>query len=181
MAETVTLEAILDRMEELLEAVDHLPEADRQIVYELLDIVDHLHRVALYHVGQGLGPAELERLADVHPSVAWLWEAYAVRLDRRAAANGALADVRPYVESHGGNVEVVDVEGDTVRVRLSGACAGCTASAITLQEGVERALRTALPWFTGMVVEEEDAAPHPPPGPTLLQIQPHPDSSLSRP
>lgn len=180
MADTVTLEAILDRMEELLEAVDSLPEADRRIVYELLDAVDHLHRVALYHVGQGLGPAELERLADVHPSVEWLFDAYAVRLDRLAAANQALADVRPYVESHGGNVEVLAVEGNDVRVGLSGACAGCTASAITLQEGVERALQT-LPWFASMIVEEEAAPAHPPPGPTLLQIQPHPDSSMSRP
>lgn len=177
----ITLDELLDQLEACLDAVEELPEADRDNVFRLLDVVDHLHRVALGHVGCELDAATIERLRAAHPSVAWLWDAYGVGLDARAAARRALDDIRPYIQSHGGEVEVVDVEDGVVRVRLSGACSGCSASAITLQQGVEEALRSNLPDFAGLEVEEDpDAAPHAPPGPTLLQIQPHPDSPLAQ-
>lgn len=177
----ITLDELLDRFEACLDAVEELPDADRDNVFELLDVVDHLHRVALGHVSRELDAAAIERLRAAHPSVAWLWDAYGVGLDARAAARRALDDIRPYIHSHGGEVEVIDVDDGVVRVRLSGACSGCSASAITLQQGVEEALRTNLPNFAGLEVEEDpDATPHAPPGPTLLQIQPHPDSSVAQ-
>jgi Fe-S cluster biogenesis protein NfuA len=57
---------------------------------------------------------------------------------------------------------------------MSGACSGCSASAITLREGIEEALRERLPGFARIEVEEDPAPRHPPPGPTLLQIQRRP-------
>lgn len=176
-----TLDELLDRMEALLDAVEELPPADRDHVFALLDLIDHFHRLALGHVDRALDASTIEHLRDVHPSVAWLWDAYDVGLDERATAERAMEEVRPYIHSHGGEVHVLDVIEGVVHVRLSGACSGCSASAITLQEGVERALRTHLPDFVGLQVEEDpDATPHPPPGQTLLQIQPHPDSSMAR-
>lgn len=181
MAEPITLDELLDRLESLLDAVDQLPPADRDNVYALLDAVDHLHRVAVQQVGRGLDHATIERLRDLHPAVDWLWQAYGVGLDDRTIAERAMEDIRPYIHSHGGDVQIVDVADGVVQVRLSGACSGCSASAITLQEGVEQVLRTHLPTFAGLQVEEDpDATPHPPPGPTLLQIEPHPDSSLAQ-
>lgn len=178
----ITLAELLDRLEACLDAVEELPDADRDNVFELLDVVDHLHRVALGHVGRGLDAATIERLRDAHPSVAWLWDAYGVGLDPRAAAERALEDIRPYIHSHDGEVEVLDVVDGVVHVRLSGACSGCSASAITLQQGVEEALRSNLPDYAGLEVSEDpDATPHGPPGPTLLQIQPHPESKLAQP
>lgn len=176
-----TLPELLDQLEASLDAVEELPPADRDNVFALLDVVDHLHRVALGHVGRQLDAATIERLRAAHPSVAWLWDAYGVGLDARAAARRALEDIRPYIESHGGEVEVIDVEDGVVHVRLAGACAGCSASAITLQQGVEEALRSHLPDYAGLEVSEDpDAEPHAPPGPTLLQIQPHPESKLAQ-
>lgn len=176
-----TLDELLDRMEALLEAAEAMRPADRDNVFALLDTVDHVHRMALGHLGRALAPSTIEHLRDAHPSIAWLFEAYDVGLDDRATAERALEEIRPYIESHGGQVHVLDVVDGVVHVRLSGACSGCSASAVTLQEGVERALRTHLPDFAGLqVAEDADAIPHPPPGPTLLQIQPHPDSSIAR-
>lgn len=181
MADRTTLDDLLDRMESMLEAVEELPPADRDNVLALLDAIDHFHRLALGHLGRALGPSTVEHLRDVHPSIAWLWEAYGVGLDDRASAERAMEDIRPYIQSHGGEVDVLDVEDGIVHVRLSGSCSGCSASAITLQEGVEKAMRTHLPGFRGLEVEEDgDATPHPPPGQTLLQIEPHPDSSVAR-
>jgi Fe-S cluster biogenesis protein NfuA/nitrite reductase/ring-hydroxylating ferredoxin subunit len=80
--------------------------------------------------------------------------------------------VRPYVESHGGHVELVSVEDGVVAVRMSGACRGCAASAMTLRRGIETALRERVPGFREVVAEEADEeADEEPAGPKLLQIE----------
>ncbi len=68
-----------------------------------------------------------------------------VRADSLTLAQRALEDVRPYLDSHGGGVELVGVEPPVARVRLSGACSGCSQSATTLREVVERALAAGVP------------------------------------
>lgn len=61
----------------------------------------------------------------------------------------ALDSVRPYLASHGGNVEIVNVVlPDTVEIRLLGACDGCPASSLTLSEGVEKAIKEYCPEIT---------------------------------
>jgi Fe-S cluster biogenesis protein NfuA len=59
-----------------------------------------------------------------------------------AAVERALDEVRPHL--HGG-IELVAVEGDVVRVRMSGECADCTLQAVTLRTGVETVLRARVP------------------------------------
>lgn len=166
------LDELLDELERLLTEVEALDEPTRDRVLSLLDGVDALHRHALERLGALLGADQRERLRAGDPAVAWLFEAYAVGIDEQAAAEAALDSVRPYLHSHGGDVAVLAARGGIVRVRLSGACSGCSASTITLRRGVEEALREHFPGFTTMEVEEDrEAAPHPPPGPTLLQIE----------
>jgi Fe-S cluster biogenesis protein NfuA len=54
--------------------------------------------------------------------------------------------VRPSLQSHGGDVELVSVEEDkTVKVRLQGACSGCPGAQMTLKNGIERLLKENLP------------------------------------
>lgn len=169
------LGAILDRMEDLMAAIEEMAPADRAIVIEFLDHVDDLHRLALTRLGQELTPAQVEDHRAAHPAIAWLWEAYGVGLDPRMLASRAIDAVRPYLESHGGDVEVLDVTDGKVLVALSGSCSGCSASAITLQEGVEEALRAGYPDFRELLLEEDpDAIPHGPPGETLIQLQMRP-------
>jgi Fe-S cluster biogenesis protein NfuA len=74
----------------------------------------------------------------------------------------ALDDVRPYLASHGGDVELVAVEGDTVRLRLEGQCNGCPSSTATLQLAVEDAIRAAAPEIERIVAD--GAVPEPVPG-----------------
>lgn len=57
----------------------------------------------------------------------------------------ALDRIRPALQADGGDVELVDVEGGVVKVRLVGACAGCPMSQLTLANGVERVLKEAIP------------------------------------
>lgn len=57
----------------------------------------------------------------------------------------ALDEVRPYLRSHGGNVELLSVEGSVARLRLEGSCSGCPSSAVTLRLAVEEAVYKAAP------------------------------------
>jgi len=58
----------------------------------------------------------------------------------------ALESVRPGLQADGGDVELVDVdENGKVVVRLTGACDGCPMSKITLQQGIERIIKTQVP------------------------------------
>lgn len=57
----------------------------------------------------------------------------------------ALEKIRPALMADGGNVELVDVEGETVKVKLTGACGGCPMSQLTLKMGIERFLKKEIP------------------------------------
>ncbi len=166
-----TLNDVLEGLGELLAEIEELDEALRAPVLELLDRIDALHRSALERLPAAIGPDGVERLRAADPALAWLLDTYGVSQDERAVADRALESVRPYIDSHGGTVEVLDASRGVVRVRLAGTCAGCAASTITLREGVESALRAGLPGFERLEVAPDEAASHPPPGPTLLQIE----------
>lgn len=163
------LDDLLSRLEELLRQIDSLDPAVRETVYELLDGFDALHRMALNHLAESLSAEDIQRLRS-DPAVTWMLDAYSVGVDEPQAADAALEEIRPYIHSHGGRVEILDVEHGVVNLKMSGACSGCTASAITLREGIEAALRDHFPGFVRIEIEEDDAPSHDPPGPTLLQI-----------
>ncbi|OGD16984.1 MAG: hypothetical protein A2Y69_13955 [Candidatus Aminicenantes bacterium RBG_13_59_9] len=57
----------------------------------------------------------------------------------------ALNKIRPALMRDGGNVELVGLEGDVVRVKLTGACGGCPMSQMTLKMGIERILKREIP------------------------------------
>ncbi len=58
----------------------------------------------------------------------------------------ALNKIRPSINADGGNVELVEVTPDgVVKVRLTGACAGCPMSQMTLKMGIEKILREEIP------------------------------------
>ncbi|MEM6425650.1 MAG: NifU family protein [Cyanobacteria bacterium P01_H01_bin.119] len=56
-----------------------------------------------------------------------------------------LDDLRPYLMADGGNVELVELDGPVVKLRLQGACGSCPSSAMTLRMGIERRLREFIP------------------------------------
>lgn len=58
----------------------------------------------------------------------------------------ALTQVRPYLESDGGDIRLVEVTDDyVVKVKLLGACSDCQVSVVTLKAGVEQAIKKVLP------------------------------------
>ncbi len=57
----------------------------------------------------------------------------------------ALKKIRPMLKADGGDVELVEIDGGIVRVRLKGACSGCPMSQMTLKNGIERMLKEEIP------------------------------------
>jgi Fe-S cluster biogenesis protein NfuA len=56
-----------------------------------------------------------------------------------------LDEMRPYLISDGGNIEIVELDGPIVKVRLQGACGSCPSSTMTLKMGIERRLKEMIP------------------------------------
>ena len=59
--------------------------------------------------------------------------------------------VAPALQMDGGGIELVAVEGNIVKVRLTGACHGCPSATMTLQMGVERILKSEIPEIEAVV------------------------------
>jgi Fe/S biogenesis protein NfuA len=67
-------------------------------------------------------------------------------------------EINPRIASHGGAVELVDVDESTLYLRMSGGCQGCAASAATLRMGIERMVREAVPEIQDIVDVTDHAA-----------------------
>ena len=76
---------------------------------------------------------------------------YPVALETRVQE--ALDSVRPYMETHGGDVELLGVADGVARIRLEGSCHGCGASSTTLELGIKQALEQTAPDLVGLEVE----------------------------
>jgi Fe-S cluster biogenesis protein NfuA len=63
----------------------------------------------------------------------------------KESVQAALDKVRPMLQRDGGDVELVEVEGGIVKVRLQGACKGCPMSQMTLKNGIEKFLKQEVP------------------------------------
>ena len=57
----------------------------------------------------------------------------------------ALENIRPALQADGGDIELISVEDGVVKVRLMGACGGCPMSSMTMSQGVEQAVKKAVP------------------------------------
>jgi Fe/S biogenesis protein NfuA len=66
--------------------------------------------------------------------------------------------INPAIAAHGGVVHLVDVEDGVAFVRMGGGCAGCGMATVTLDQGIELAIREAVPEITGVVDVTDHAA-----------------------
>ncbi len=65
----------------------------------------------------------------------------------RERVEAVLDRVRPFLQADGGDIELLEIEGNSADVRLTGMCAGCPSAHMTLHVGVEVALREEIPEF----------------------------------
>lgn len=163
-------------VEELAEAIDaalsKLTEVDkygRLVAEEIKTALDDTHRAAIVRMVRTLkaderGKELLFALVD-DPVVRMVLRMHEIiRPDPMTQAQAALDAVRPAMQSHGGDVELVNIEDGVAFVRLQGACNGCSMSAVTMRNGVEEALKEAVPGVVAVEVLPNE------PGPALIQL-----------
>jgi Fe-S cluster biogenesis protein NfuA/nitrite reductase/ring-hydroxylating ferredoxin subunit len=156
----VDTDALVERVQDLqaqLEATGDSPA--RELAEELVSAVVQMYGAGLERVLEALlsGGEGGERIAASlaqDPLVATLLlihDLHPVPLEQRV--QGALDSVRPYMESHGGNVELLSVRDGIARIHLQGSCSDCSASAVTLELAIKQALEDAAPDLEGLEVE----------------------------
>jgi Fe-S cluster biogenesis protein NfuA/nitrite reductase/ring-hydroxylating ferredoxin subunit len=135
-----------ERAEELVRLVSNLYGAGLERFMELLHESGRLDEALLADLAADDLLASLLLVHDLHP------------YDVQTRVELALDSVRPYLGSHGGDVELLTVHDDgTVRLRLLGSCDGCPSSSVTLKLAVEGAIEAAAPEVTMIEVEEASA------------------------
>ncbi len=92
---------------------------------------------------------------------------------------GALAGVLPYLESHGGDVELLGVSEGVVHLRLQGSCAGCPSSSMTLKLAIEDAILKVAPDVQEVRADGATADQEPSSGLLSIQVMPSSAPSLS--
>lgn len=154
----IPLDELVAELDARIQRLEALPFPQvREEVFAVLQVTDRLHRLGVERLRERLDKAGMLEEALQDPSINLLFTLYNQNLsDQASLAEEALELVRPYLRSHGGEVEVLAVEEGLVHLRLWGACRGCVASAATLKNGIETALRNGLPGFRGLVVHEDE-------------------------
>jgi Fe-S cluster biogenesis protein NfuA len=172
MGAAVDSEQHLARVQELTDALEALPDGrEKDLAEDLIGAIVELYGDGLRRVVEVLqeagapGQEIQERLiADgVVASLLLIHDLYPIDLETRVRE--ALDGVRPYMESHDGDVELLGLEDGVARLRLAGSCVGCQASAATLELAIKDALEQAAPDLAGLEVEGV-AAPRSGPAPT---------------
>lgn len=164
------LRATGDRIETLLEASAAGGAVARSRAEELVGCVSGLYGAGLGRVLEildesgRLDASLLDALADddLVASLLLVHDLHPYDVDTRVRR--ALDTVRPYLGSHGGDVELLGVDDEgVVRLRLLGSCDGCPSSSVTLELAVKEAVEAAAPEMTRIEVattaDEPDAGP----------------------
>ena len=145
------------RIQELVEKINAMPDpAARRMLQECLESVLSFYGHGLSRV-MNLVDKEGGKIREVllnDPGVRSLLLIHGLHpdpLEKRLHA--ALEKVRPYMKSHGGDVELLSLEDDFARLRLQGHCKTCPSSTVTLELAVRAALEEACPDLQGFEVE----------------------------
>ncbi|HEX5385673.1 MAG TPA: NifU family protein [Gemmatimonadales bacterium] len=150
--------ARVEEVEALLSALDALPDdRARTTALDAVQAVVELYGEALARVLGGVsescGAAAVRRLAD-DELIGHLLLVHDLHPDSvEARVLRGLDEVRPYLRSHGGGVELLGVADGMARVKLEGSCHGCPSSTATLRHAIEEAVRKAAPELDGIVAE----------------------------
>ena len=160
MDTVATGEQLVERVQDLQAALESSSgSATRELAEELVSAVVQLYGAGLERILETLvaAGADGERIAASladDPLVATLLlihDLHPVALEQRVQT--ALDSVRPYMESHGGNVELLSLEHGVARIHLRGSCSDCSASSVTLELAIKQALEEMAPDLEGLEVE----------------------------
>lgn len=152
----------LGRIDQLVQTLEASSDpALRSAAQELVQTLMELHaagfdRTLTLIQQSGTGTHLIQQLS-LDPLVSGLLLLHGLHpVDLETRVLEALEKARPYLQSHGGNVELAGVdEQGVVRLRMKGTCHGCPSSALTLKSTIEEAIRQAAPDVTEILILDE--------------------------
>jgi Fe-S cluster biogenesis protein NfuA len=159
LAERKELHERTKRIQELMERIERLPNpAAKALLQDCLEALLSLYGEGLDRVMAILGEkgASGEQMLSRVLGDSWIRGLLLIHglhpssLEQRL--KDALDQVRPYMQSHGGSVELISLQGDFARLRLSGSCKSCPSSQVTLELAVRKALEENCPDLAGFEV-----------------------------
>jgi Fe-S cluster biogenesis protein NfuA/nitrite reductase/ring-hydroxylating ferredoxin subunit len=163
------LQKRMARIDELVSKIETLADpnarsASRELVQSLMDLhgggIERMLEIIVDAREPGLPLIDQLAADDLVASLLLLYGLHPLELDTRVLQ--ALDKVRPYLRSHGGNVELLGVDDGVVRLKLEGSCHGCASSALTLKLAIEEAIYDAAPDVIALEVEgvvQQQSAP----------------------
>jgi Fe-S cluster biogenesis protein NfuA/nitrite reductase/ring-hydroxylating ferredoxin subunit len=156
----------LQKIEDLVNTIETVADPNvRASAVELMQSLMELHGAGIermmqivFETGES-GRQVIDQFGedDLVASLLLLYGLHPLDLETRMLQ--ALDKVRPYLRSHGGNVELLGINDGMARLRLQGSCNGCASSAMTLKLAIEDAIYDAAPDITGLEVEGVVARP----------------------
>lgn len=151
---------LVARVQELQARLDGAGDpATRQVAEELVAAVVEMYGTGLEKIFSALAAegeagaqmaAGLAKDPDVG-SLLLIHDLHPIPLEQRVA--DALETVRPYIESHGGMLDLLSIENGVARIKLDGSCSDCRASSVTLELAIKQAIEEAAPDLWGLEVE----------------------------
>jgi Fe-S cluster biogenesis protein NfuA/nitrite reductase/ring-hydroxylating ferredoxin subunit len=153
-------EELLERIQDLTAQIDGLSDMRaRALAQDLVSAViamygDGLRRIMdVITESREAGATILDQLSQdgAVASLLLIHDLFPISLDERVTE--ALDTVRPYMESHGGNVELVSLKDGVAKLVLQGSCNGCAASRATLELAIKQALDEHAPDLVGLEVQ----------------------------
>ena len=161
-----TADELVGRVQELQERLDAAePSLTKELAEGLVGALVQMYGAGLEHVVSSLqltgeaGREMLEAIASdpLLATMLLIHDLHPVPLRERVDA--ALEQVRPYMESHGGDVELLSLQAGVARIKLRGSCSDCAASTVTLELAIKQALEAAAPDLEALEVEGMQPVP----------------------
>jgi Fe-S cluster biogenesis protein NfuA/nitrite reductase/ring-hydroxylating ferredoxin subunit len=152
-------EELVQRIQDLQERLQATGDAaTREVADQLVSAVVQMYGAGLERIVDLLGGAgpDGRRIAEalsedeLVSTLLLIHDLHPVPLEDRVQA--ALDSVRPYMESHGGNVELLSLRDGIATIHLRGSCSDCAASTVTLELAIKQALEEAAPDLEGLEV-----------------------------
>jgi len=178
MSEENAFQRLSQRIEGLIARIETAPDSnERADALNLARSLMELHGAGLDRLMEivaragASGYALMDDFAgdDMVASLLLLYGLHPYDLETRVMK--ALDGARPFLQSHGGDVELLGVTDGTVRLRLAGNCRNCSSSAMTLKLAIERAIYEAAPDVTEIITGDQIVREDPGTANGLVQLR----------
>lgn len=157
-----SVEELAKNIDDAIKSIKHLQlsEETEEKVFAIKNTIELFHEKGLYSLVKIIRSTEegkrLMLKAVKDPLVYTMLLSHGIiKQDLYTKVATVLEEVKPYLKSHGGDIELIKVENNTVYVQLHGACSGCSMSAVTLKNGVEEAIKMRLPEIKQVLTDEQ--------------------------